>query len=109
MVEGCKFNWKYENVMNEDIAECWKGYGESTGQSMGALHSRWSNLKVFVNSNQWFQPDVYVCRVRCLTENIIESLTFVNIVWYVDNKDFAGDVIVVYTVSRLSKKLKIVN
>ena len=40
MVDGCKFNWKYENVMNEEIAECWKGYGESIGQSMGALQSK---------------------------------------------------------------------
>jgi hypothetical protein len=52
MVDGCNFNWKYENVMKDEIAECWKGYGESTGQSIGALQSKWSNLKVFVNYNQ---------------------------------------------------------
>ena len=89
--------------MNDEIAECWNGYGESTGQSIGALRSKWSNLKVFVNSNQWFQPDLYVCKVRCLTDNIIESLTFVSIVWYVANKDFAFDVIFVYKDCRLSK------
>ncbi len=89
-------------MINDEIAECWKVYAESLGHSVGRLHRKWSNLKTWVYSNQLFQPDVYVCKVRDFTDNIIESLAFVSIVLYVDSKDFAGEVIFVYIVCRVS-------
>ncbi len=107
IVEGCNFSSKYENVMKDEIAECWNEYAESLGHSVGGIHRKRSNLKTLVYSNQWFQPDVYVCKVRDFTDNIIESLTFVSIVWYVDNKDFAGEVIFVYKVCRVSNNWKL--